>query len=41
VIITGNDIVERYFARRAGHREIKVARAVDEAWRTIAENAFK
>ncbi|MBW8077297.1 MAG: type II toxin-antitoxin system HigB family toxin, partial [Gallionella sp.] len=31
------DIVERYFARRAGHRGIKAARSQYEAWRALVE----
>jgi mRNA interferase HigB len=39
MIIVGTDIVERYFAARAGHRGIKAARAQYDAWRAIAERA--
>jgi mRNA interferase HigB len=37
VIVIGTDIVERYFARRAGHRGIKAARSQYEAWRALVE----
>jgi len=39
VIVIGADIVERYFARRAGHRGIKAARSQYDAWRTIVEES--
>ena len=39
MIIIGTDVVERYFAARAGHRGIKAARAQYDAWRAIAEKA--
>ena len=39
MIVIGTDIVERYFAARAGHRGIRAARAQYEAWRAIAETA--
>jgi mRNA interferase HigB len=39
LIVIGRDIVERYFAARAGHRGIRAARAQYEAWRAIAETA--
>ena len=39
MIIIGTDIVERYFARRAGHRGIRAARAQYDAWRTIVEKS--
>lgn len=39
MIIVGTDIVERYFAARAGHRGIKAARAQYDAWRAIVERA--
>jgi mRNA interferase HigB len=39
MIVVGTDVVERYFAARAGHRGIKAARAQYEAWRAIAESA--
>jgi mRNA interferase HigB len=39
VILIGTDIVERYFAARAGHRGIKAARGQYDAWRAIVELA--
>lgn len=39
MIVIGTDVVERYFAARAGHRGIKAARAQYDAWRAIAEKA--
>jgi mRNA interferase HigB len=39
VIVIGADIVERYFARRAGHRGIKAARSQYDAWRAIVEKS--
>jgi mRNA interferase HigB len=39
MIVLGTDVVERYFADRAGHRGIKAARAQCEAWRAIAERS--
>ena len=39
MIVLGTDLVERYFAERAGHRGIKAARAQYEAWRAIAERS--
>ena len=39
VIIIGTDIVQRYFASRAGHRGIRAARAQYDAWRTILEKS--
>lgn len=39
MIVVGTDVVERYFAARAGHRGIKGARAQYVAWRAIAETA--
>jgi mRNA interferase HigB len=39
MILVGTDIVERYFAARAGHKGIRVARAQYDAWRAIAEKA--
>jgi mRNA interferase HigB len=39
MILIGTDIVERYFAMRAGHRGIKAARTQYEAWRAIVERA--
>lgn len=37
MIVIGTDVVEAYFASRAGHKGIKVARTQYEAWRAIAE----
>jgi mRNA interferase HigB len=39
MIVLATDLVERYFAERAGHRGIKAARAQYEAWRAIAERS--
>ena len=39
MIVFGTDIVERYFAARAGHRGIKAARAQYDAWRMIVQEA--
>jgi mRNA interferase HigB len=39
MIVIGTDVVEFYFAARAGHRGIKAARAQFHAWRAIAEKA--
>ena len=39
MIVVGTDIVEQYFAARAGHRGIKAARAQYDAWRMIVEKA--
>ena len=39
MIVIGTDVVERYFAARAGHRGIKAARAQYDAWRAIVERA--
>lgn len=39
MIVIGTDVVERYFAARAGHRGIKAARAQYDAWRAIVEKA--
>jgi mRNA interferase HigB len=39
MIVGGTDVVERFFAARAGHRGIKAARAQYDAWRAIVENA--
>ena len=39
MIVLGTDLVERYFAERAGHRGIKAARAQYEAWRAIVERS--
>ena len=39
MLVIGTDIVERYFAARAGHRGARAARAQYEAWRAIVEAA--
>ena len=39
MIVIGTDIVERYFARRAGHRGIKAARSQYDALRAIVEKS--
>ena len=39
MIVVGTDLVEGYFAARAGHKGIKAARAQYDAWRAIAETA--
>ena len=39
MIIIGTDVVESYFARRAGHRGIKAARTQFDAWRDIVARA--
>ena len=39
MIVIGTDVVERYFAVRAGNRGIKAARAQYNAWRAIVERA--
>lgn len=39
MIVIGTDVVERYFAARAGHRGIRAARAQYAAWRAIVEKA--
>ena len=39
MIVIGTDLVERYFAARAGHKGIKAARAQYDAWRAIVETA--
>lgn len=39
MIVIGTDLVERYFASRAGHKGIKAARSQYEAWLTIASAA--
>lgn len=39
MIVVGTDVVERYFAARAGHRGIKAARAQYDAWLAIVETA--
>ncbi|WP_291700175.1 type II toxin-antitoxin system HigB family toxin [Bradyrhizobium sp.] len=37
MVVIGTDIVERFFAERAGHRGIDAARAQYRAWLAIAE----
>jgi len=37
MLVIGTDVVERYFADRAGHKGIRAARAQYEAWLAIAE----
>ena len=37
--VIGTDVVERYFAARAGHKGIKAARAQYDAWLAIVETA--
>jgi mRNA interferase HigB len=39
MIIIGTDVVERYFADRAGHKGIKAARLQYHAWRDIVARA--
>jgi mRNA interferase HigB len=39
MIVVGTDVVERYFAAKAGHRGIKAARAQCDAWLAIVETA--
>ncbi len=39
MIIIGTDVVENYFANRAGHRGIKAARSQYDAWLGIATRA--
>jgi len=39
MIIIGVDLVENYFANRAGHKGIKAARSQFEAWLDIADRA--
>lgn len=39
MIVIGTDLVERYFASRAGHKGIKAARSQYEAWLAIAAAA--
>jgi mRNA interferase HigB len=40
VIVVGTDLVEVYFAARAGYKGTKAARAQYGAWRAIAETAM-
>jgi mRNA interferase HigB len=39
MIVIGRNIVEDYFAARAGHKGLKAARSQYDAWLRIAENA--
>lgn len=39
MLVIGTDIVERYFAARAGHKGIKAARAQYDAWLAIVAGA--
>ena len=39
VLVIGTDLVERYFAARAGHKGIAAARAQFDAWLAIVESA--
>lgn len=39
MIVIGTDVVEAYFAARAGHRGIKAARSQYDAWRAVADAA--
>ena len=39
MLVIGTDIVERYFAGRAGHKGIKAARAQYDAWLAIVSGA--
>src|SRR4051812_44417664 len=39
MIVIGTDVVEQYFAARAGHKTIKAARTQYDAWLTIANQA--
>jgi mRNA interferase HigB len=39
MIVIGTDAVERYFARRAGHRGIRSARSHYDAWLALASDA--
>ena len=39
MIVIGTDLVERYFAGRAGHKGIKAARSQYDVWLTIASQA--
>ena len=39
MLVIGTDIVEAYFAERAGHKGIRAARGQYEAWLAIAENS--
>ena len=39
MLVIGTDVVERYFAPRAGHKGLKAARAQYEAWLAVVEAA--
>jgi mRNA interferase HigB len=39
MIVIGTDVVERYFAARAGHKGIKAAWARYDSWRAITAKA--
>ncbi|MSO93942.1 MAG: type II toxin-antitoxin system HigB family toxin [Rhodospirillales bacterium] len=39
MLVIGTDVVEHYFAARAGHKGIKAARALYDAWLAIVEAA--
>jgi mRNA interferase HigB len=39
MIVVGTDVLENYFADRAGHRGIKAARSQYDAWLAIAVGA--
>ncbi len=39
MIVIGTDLVERYFAGRAGHKAIKAARSQYDVWLAIASQA--
>ena len=39
MVVIGTDIVERYFASRAGHKGIKGARTQYDAWLNIVTSA--
>lgn len=39
MILIGTDVVEHYFAARAGHRGVKAARGQYDAWRAVVERA--
>ena len=39
MIVVGTDVVERYFATRAGHQGIRAARGQYDAWRAVVETA--
>ena len=39
MLLIGTDVVEQYFAARAGHKGVAAARKQYESWRAIAEAA--